>query len=171
MSGVAHPAAAERVEIVRADYADLRHGADLVALLDAYARDPMGGGAPLAEDAKARLVPELARRPQCFTLLAYVAGQPAGLANCVEGFSTFAAAPLVNLHDIAVAPAMRRRGVARRLLKAVEAEARARGCCKVTLEVLSGNTPAKAAYAAQGYAPYALDPSAGSAEFWEKKLG
>jgi ribosomal protein S18 acetylase RimI-like enzyme len=158
------------VKIVRADYADPRHAADLVALLDAYARDPMGGGTPLPADTKARLVPELAQRPQCFSLLAYCDGEPAGLANCIEGFSTFAAKPLVNVHDIAVAPAFRRRGIARALLAAVDAEARARGCCKVTLEVLSGNAGAKAAYIAAGFAPYALDPEAGTAEFWEKAL-
>ncbi len=160
-----------RVEIVRADYGNPRHAADLLALLEAYARDPMGGGAPLDEGTKERLVPELAKRPHCFTLLCYLDGQPAGLANCVEGFSTFAAAPLVNIHDLAVAPAFRGRGLARRLLQAVEDEARARGCCKITLEVLEANATAKAAYRSFGFAGYELDPATGKAEFWEKTLG
>ncbi len=159
------------VEVLRADYADPRHAADLLHLLDAYARDPMGGGTPLGEVARRRLLPELARRPHCFSLLAYVAGEAAGLANCVEGFSTFAAAPLVNIHDLAVLPAYRGRGLAQRLLAGVESEARARGCCKLTLEVLGGNAPAKAAYRRYGFAGYALDPAKGQAEFWEKPLG
>ena len=56
------------------------------------------------------------------------------------------------------------------LLGAVEAEARRRGACKVTLEVLSGNARAKALYVALGYNDYQLDPEAGHALFWQKKL-
>jgi ribosomal protein S18 acetylase RimI-like enzyme len=167
---VTEATAEDRVRVVCADYADPRHAADLVALLDAYARDPMGGSRPLSDETRRRLVPELAKRPHCFTLLCYVGDEPAGLANCVEGFSSFAARPLVNIHDLAVAPAFRGRGLARRLLQAVEEEARARGCCKITLEVLSANEVAQAAYRSFGFANYELDPAAGKAEFWEKKL-
>ena len=35
------------VEIVDADYRDPKHAEHLVALLDAYACDPMGGAQPL----------------------------------------------------------------------------------------------------------------------------
>ena len=51
-----------------------------------------------------------------------------------------------------------------------EAEARRRGACKVTLEVLSGNARAKALYVALDYNDYQLDPEAGHALFWQKKL-
>ena len=44
------------------------------------------------------------------------------------GFSTFAASPLINIHDLHVEPEWRRQGVARLLLEAVEARARALGC-------------------------------------------
>lgn len=159
-----------QLEIVRADYADPRHAADIVALLDAYACDPMGGGRPLPPDVRIRLVPELAKRPQCFTLLGYLDGAPAGLANCVEGFSSFAARPLINIHDIAVLPAFRGRGLAQALLAEIEAIARRRGCCKLTLEVLGGNAAAKAAYRKFGFGGYELDPAQGRAEFWEKAL-
>ncbi|WP_162906729.1 GNAT family N-acetyltransferase [Algihabitans albus] len=159
-----------RLEVVRADYNDPQHAAKLVDLLDAYACDPMGGGRPLPAEVRARLVPELAARPQCFSLIGYADGTAAGLANCVEGFSTFAAKPLINIHDIAVLPAFRGRGLARALLAEVEAIARHRGACKLTLEVLEGNGPATAAYRRFGFAGYALDPSQGRAEFWEKPL-
>ena len=56
------------------------------------------------------------------------------------------------------------------LLAAVEAEALKRGAIKITLEVLSGNHPAKALYAANGYGDYQLDPAAGQALFWQKRL-
>ena len=56
------------------------------------------------------------------------------------------------------------------LLAAVEAEALKRGAIKITLEVLSNNHPAKALYAANGYGDYQLDPAAGQALFWQKRL-
>jgi ribosomal protein S18 acetylase RimI-like enzyme len=153
-----------------ADYGDPRDAADLVMLLDAYARDPMGGGAPLDPGTRAAVVPGLAATPGAFSLIARLDGEPAGLANCLTGFSTFAAQPLVNIHDMAVLPEHRGRGIGRALLRAVDEEARRRGACKITLEVLSGNEPAKALYLALGYGDYQLDPAAGHALFWQKKL-
>jgi ribosomal protein S18 acetylase RimI-like enzyme len=64
----------------------------------------------------------------------------------------------------------RRLGVARALLDTVDVAAQQRGCCKVTLEVLQGNQPAIDAYRQAGFAPYALDPKMGSAQFFEKKF-
>ena len=151
-------------------YADPRDAADLVALLDEYARDPMGGGVPLSAEARERLVPGLAAMPGAFSLIARVDGEAIGVANCFTGFSTFAAAPLVNVHDMAVHPDHRGRGIGKALLGAIEAEARARGACKITLEVLSGNDRAKALYLALGYGDYQLDPAAGHALFWQKAL-
>lgn len=153
-----------------ADYADPRDAADVVALLDAYARDPMGGGAPLGEEVKARLTGDLAANSHAFSMLARIDGEAVGLANCFMGYSTFAAAPLVNIHDFAVLPGHRGTGIGKALLAAIEAEALKRGACKVTLEVLSGNHPAKALYAAQGYGDYQLDPASGHALFWQKRL-
>jgi GNAT superfamily N-acetyltransferase len=161
---------APTVTVRLADYADAADAARVVALLDSYARDPMGGGKPLSEDVRERLVPGLAAHPGAFSLLAFAGDEALGLANCITGFSTFAAYPLVNIHDMAVLPEARGQGVGRALMLAVEAEARARGACKITLEVLSGNDTAKGLYAALGYGDYALDPQAGTALFWEKKL-
>jgi ribosomal protein S18 acetylase RimI-like enzyme len=153
-----------------ADYTDPRDAADVVALLDAYARDPMGGGAPLAEGVKARLPGDLAANPQAFSMLARLDDRAVGLANCFMAYSTFAAAPIVNIHDFAVLPGHRGAGIGKAMLAAIEAEALKRGACKVTLEVLSGNTSAKALYASQGYGDYQLDPAAGQALFWQKRL-
>jgi ribosomal protein S18 acetylase RimI-like enzyme len=158
------------IDVLQADYLNPVHARAIEMLLDAYAQDPMGGGEALDPDAKSRLVGELARRPHAFSVLALVDGQPAGLVNCFEGFSTFLARPLVNVHDITVLPAWRGRGLSRRMLECVEAIAIARGCCKLTLEVLSGNDLAQTAYRNFGFAPYSLDPAAGHAEFWQKKL-
>ena len=56
------------------------------------------------------------------------------------------------------------------LLSAVEPRARELGCCKLTLEVLSGNGPAMASYKRFGFAQYELDPAAGQAQFMQKWL-
>lgn len=153
-----------------ADYANPEHARVLVDLLDAYAHDPMGGGEPLSPYAREHLVAGLAQRPHAFTVLAWVQGAPAGLANCFEGFSTFACKPLINIHDFAVLPGYRGQGVAQGLMAFVEEEARRRGAVKLTLEVLQGNQPAQALYARCGFANYQLDPEMGHAQFLQKYL-
>lgn len=153
-----------------ADLRDLGDAAAVVDLLDAYARDPMGGGEPLSAFARTHLAARLSAMPQAFTALALVDGVPAGLANCFEGFSTFACKPLVNIHDFAVLPQWRGRGVAKALMAFVEEEARRRGACKLTLEVLQGNVAAQALYASAGFANYQLDPAMGHAQFLQKYL-
>lgn len=158
------------IEVVLADYRDSAQAAALVELLDGYARDPAGGGTPLSAQVRAELPAALAARPQAFSVLAYDDGQPVGLINCVEGFSTFACRPLVNVHDVVVAPSHRGQRLAQRMLEKVEQEARARGACKLTLEVLSGNVSARKAYEREGFADYQLDPAFGSAMFMQKKL-
>lgn len=158
------------VQVFQANYADPRHAQAVVALLDAYARDPAGGGEPLSAFARQRLVPELAARPTAFSVLAFMAEQPVGLVNCIEGFSTFACKPLVNVHDVVVMPALRGAGIGQRMLERVEQIARSRGACKLTLEVLSGNRSAIRLYERSGFAPYELDPAMGQAQFFQKWL-
>jgi ribosomal protein S18 acetylase RimI-like enzyme len=156
--------------VERVDYADPEQGDALFRLLDSYARDPAGGGAPLNPGKKETLLAGLAATPNAFSLLAYLDGQAVGLANCFTGFSTFAMKPLVNVHDIAVDPDFRGRGIGRALFAAIEAEARAIGAAKVTLEVLSGNERAKGLYRSLGYGDFVLDPHMGQALFWQKVL-
>jgi ribosomal protein S18 acetylase RimI-like enzyme len=153
-----------------ADWCDAGDAAVALDLLDAYARDPMGGGEPLSEYARANLAKYLSSMPHAFTALAFVGDVPAGLANCFEGFSTFACKPLVNIHDFAVLPQWRGRGVSKVLMSFVEQEARRRGACKITLEVLQGNTAAQALYAGAGFSNYQLDPAMGYAQFLQKYL-
>ena len=156
--------------VVRADYDAPEHQRQIVELLDIYARDPMGGGEPLSATTREALLPGLKAQPNAFSLIAYADGKPAGLANCFFGFSTFAAKPLINIHDVIVDPAFRGQGVATALFEEIEDIAKASDACKVTLEVLSGNAPARKLYASLGYGDYALDPEAGTALFWQKRV-
>jgi ribosomal protein S18 acetylase RimI-like enzyme len=160
--------------VLPVDYTDQAHREALVMLLDAYALDPMGGGEGLTQDVKDRLCNELAQRPQVFSFIAWNGSGPqsqaVGLINCMEGYSTFKAKPLMNIHDIAVLPTHRGAGVGQALLAAAEQLARQRGCCKLTLEVLTGNHRALSSYLRFGFAPYALDPAAGQASFMQKWL-
>lgn len=158
------------IRIVRARYDDPTHAAALVDLLDAYARDPAGGGEPLSDFARAHLIGELAERPSVFSVLAFDGGVPVGLVNAIEGFSTFACRTLINVHDVVVLPGHRGRGIAAQLFAEVETIARERGACKLTLEVLSGNRAARSLYDKLGFDDYRLDPALGHAQFMQKWL-
>ena len=158
------------VQVLLADYANPQHAAALVELLDAYAQDPAGGGQPLAADVKSRLVGALARRPQAFSVLAFDGDEAVGLINAIEGFSTFKARPLVNVHDVVVRASHRGQRVGELMLNRVAQVARQRGACKLTLEVLEGNAPAQALYRRLGFAGYQLDPAMGQARFMQKWL-
>jgi GNAT superfamily N-acetyltransferase len=152
------------------DLRDSAHAAAWLALLDHYARDPMGGGNGLSAYAQRHLVGRLQQFPGFHSALVMADDQAVGLINCFTGFSTFAAKPLLNIHDIVVHKEWRGRGIARVLLAWAAQRAGELGCCKLTLEVLANNAPALAAYARAGFAPYVLDPQAGHALFLQKIL-
>ena len=152
------------------DFADPEQALVFVGLLDMYARDPMGGGQGLANDVKQRLPQDLASWPGGVHLVAWFADEAVGVLNAFMGYSTFRAKPLMNVHDIAVRPDYRGRGIGQAMLGELELIARQRDCCKLTLEVLSGNTNARKAYEHFGFEDYCLDPQMGAACFMQKWL-
>ena len=143
--------ASGRVTIRDADLDRASDGDALFAILDAYAREPGGQSAPLGADARAALVPGLRAHPHTFVLLACLDDVPVGAAVCFFGFSTFAGRPFLNVHDLALLPGYRGRGLGRALLDEAELRARARGCCKMTLEVHQTNTGAQRLYRDFGF--------------------
>ncbi|MBT0586964.1 GNAT family N-acetyltransferase [Alteromonas oceanisediminis] len=164
-----------QVDFKIADYRDPVHADAVFTLLNAYARDPMGGGEALADDVQQRLIATLIETPHAFSVLGWMKTEseehsPVALANCLMGFSTFKAKPLINIHDCYVAPECRGQHVGQQLLHEIELIGRERNCCKITLEVLQGNVQAQGAYRKFGFAEYGLDPASGSAMFWEKAL-
>ena len=158
------------LEILEADLSRSDHQDAVVGMIDAYASDPMGNGKRLTEDVRASLVPGLRKVPTTLIFLAWLDGAPVGIAACFHGFSTFAAKPLINIHDLSVLPGHRGHGIGRRLLEAVEQKARSLGCCKVTLEVAENNRRARRIYEAAGLAQTVYTDGAGGALFFSKPL-
>ncbi len=161
---------APEVLVLQASYSNPVHAEAIGLLLNQYAEDAMGGGQSLSLDNREQLAIELAKRPHAFSVLAFISGEPVGLVNCFEGFSTFACRPLVNIHDVMVIESARGQGISQKMLTKVEEIARQRGCCKMTLEVLEGNEVAQGAYRKLGFSDYQLDPQMGRALFWQKSL-
>jgi len=148
--------------IVEADLSLLQHRAAVLELSRDYARDPMGSGSDLPLAVQESLIDGLRAHPTTLILLAFDADRPVGIATCFFGFSTFAARRLINVHDLHVRAECRGKGIGRSLLEAVEAKARALGCCKLTLEVQEKNLVAQAVYRSFGFSDGGL--------FREKKL-
>jgi ribosomal protein S18 acetylase RimI-like enzyme len=159
-----------KIEVSIADYLDDQHSVDIGYLLNCYAEDPMGGGTSLPDHIKENLSAELSKVPSAFSVICYVDGEPAGLINCFEAFSTFKCKPLVNIHDVVVEKNFRGLGVSQLMLAKVEERAKEKGCCKVTLEVLESNKVAQNSYMKFGYDGYELDPKMGKALFWQKLI-
>ena len=153
------------LKISEADLSKPEDALAVLALLQTYASDPMGGGEPIGPDVLELLIPRLRTVDSRLVLLARVSGKPAGLAIGFRVFSTFRAAPVLNVHDVAVHPDFRRQGIGRELLKKIELHATRTGCCRVTLEVRQDNKPAQELYQSLGFAPG--EPMQ---EFWIKHL-
>ncbi len=139
------------MKVRRANLADPADAAAIVRLIDAYARDPRGGGTPLAPDVRERLAPGLAAHPTACAWLAFDNEEAVGVCVGFVGYSTFRALPLLNIHDLAVLHSHRGRGIGRALLAAVEDMARANGFGKLTLEVQEDNLPARSLYERCGF--------------------
>jgi ribosomal protein S18 acetylase RimI-like enzyme len=158
------------VDIIQADLERADHQRDIVALTAVYALDPMGNGGPLPAETLAGLIAGLKSHPTTLIFLAYVDGKAVAIATCFRGFSTFFAKPLINIHDLAVLPAHRGRGIGRKLLDRVAAAAREAGCCKVTLEVQEKNTTARHLYEECGFAQAVYGKPPAGALFYTKPL-
>lgn len=149
-----------QVQVLDADYDDPVHRDGILDVIDSYASDPIGGGEPLADEIRDGLVDSLRDFPTSRVLLAFMDGTPVGAAICFTGFSTFAARPLLNVHDLAVLPAWRGKGVGRALLAGAEERARRDGFCKLTLEVQEDNLRARGLYGSFGFEDFVVGSSA-----------
>jgi GNAT superfamily N-acetyltransferase len=142
--------------VLDADYDDPIHGNGILDVLDSYASDPVGGGEPLPADVREALMQRLREHPTTRVLLAFADDAPVGVAICFLGLSTFRAQPLLNIHDLAVVPEWRGKGVGRALLEASEDLGRREGCCKLTLEVQEDNLRARGLYESFGFGDFVI---------------
>ena len=144
-----------------ADYSDAADAATVSTLLNGYALDQFGNSAPLDDFVQPISGAHLAKVQGAFSVIASVGDTPVGLINAFQGFSTFKCAPLINVHDVFVEPAHRRKGITQRMMEKVQEIAVSRGCCKLTLEVLSNNPNAMGSYAKFGSSHTSSTPSSG----------
>lgn len=140
----------KHLEIIEADYTNKQHAEAILTLTNQYAQDPMGLGDSLPVETRKDLIKELKNFPTSLTLIAFMDGKPAGVANCFYSFSTFRASKVLNIHDLAVSPEYRGKGIGELLLAAAEKKAAETGCCKVTLEVREDNR-ARSLYERHGF--------------------
>ena len=139
------------IEVIQADLTDAEQVSSVIDIIDSYAREPLNGGKPLTTEIRDQLVIELKSVPALVVFLALLDGEPTGVAVCFRGYSTFTAKPLLNIHDLAVLPEKRSRGLGRALLRGIDDYAKASGCCKITLEVREENTGARRLYRDVGF--------------------
>jgi GNAT superfamily N-acetyltransferase len=78
-------------------------------------------------------------------------GEALGFAQLYPSYSSVALQRVFILNDLFVADAGRRKGVATKLLEALEAYAWALGAVRVSLNVAQGNTEAQALYEVRGW--------------------
>jgi ribosomal protein S18 acetylase RimI-like enzyme len=158
------------VTVIEADLHDPQHQTAILHLVNAYARDPMGDGRDLPAAVRDRLIAGLRQHPTSLVFLAFDEATPVGIAICFVGFSTFAALPLINIHDLAVIPDYRGQGIGRLLLQRVEAKGRALGCCKLTLEVRDDNHRAQQLYRQAGFGDLSAEHGTVRHWFLQKRL-
>lgn len=127
------------LEIVEADFNNKKHCQAILDVTNRYAEDPMGLGDSLPDKTRSNLIDKMSKFPTTLCFIAFIDGEVAGVANCFFGFSTFKAAKVLNIHDLAVMPNFRGKGIGEALLSTAEKKAKDTECCKITLEVREDN--------------------------------
>lgn len=89
-------------------------------------------------------------RPSAECLVAELDGKPAGFALFFHNFSTFLGKPGIYLEDLYVKPALRGKGIGKRLLAHLAALTLSRGCARFEWAVLDWNEPALGFYKVLG---------------------
>ncbi len=151
MPPITSPDRAASISVRLGDVSNDRDRAAAIELVNQYASGLAGRLRPLADTVIRSLMEDLPGLTNCRLFLAEVADRsPVGVALCFVGYSTFKAAPLLNIHDLAVHPDFQRRGIGSQLLTALISYAREQRYCNVTLEVQASN-PARQLYARHGF--------------------
>ncbi len=156
------------IQIVEADLSRTDHQLAVAELIDGFAIDRTGES--LTAEARQNLIPGLQSHPTTIIFIGYRGNEAIGIAVCFQGFSTFAARPFLNLHDLFVLPAYRGQGVGKRLMEVIEQKARDIGSCKLTLEVEANNHRARHIYKVAGFVEVEYQASSGGLVSLSKSL-
>lgn len=140
-----------KIEIIVGDIKNAEHQQAMLSQLDLYMRDPMGGFGIMSDKLAVELLSGLMNQPNYVFFLAICNDEYAGFANCFVNFSTFKAKQLINIHDFAVAPQFRKKGIGKELMKEIFSFARKNHFCKVNLEVRHDNPNAQNLYKSLGF--------------------
>jgi GNAT superfamily N-acetyltransferase len=133
------PSSEQPLTIRSATGADVRLMVQLIRELAEYEREP--DSAVVTEEDLLRDGFDTAR-PLFNCFIAEWDRQPAGFALFFTNYSTWHGRPGIHLEDLFVRPHLRGRGVGKALLRAVAAEAAAKGCTRLNWHVLDWNQPA-----------------------------
>ena len=157
------------------DFADADDRADFARLMAEFAAEPVSASPHLDAVHFERVAADFARRAGTLVLLAARAEskQTEGVLIAFEGYSSFARAPLFNIHDVHVTASARGRGLGSALVETLAELGRQHGHAKLTLEVAATNTGAIRLYRELGFAGLDGLPSsavAGVTYFATKRL-
>ena len=135
------------------DFAESGDRADFVRLMAEFAAEPVSSAPQLDAAHFGRVADDLARRAGTLVLLAARAEseRTEGVLVAFEGYSSFARAPLFNIHDVHVSPTARGRGLGAAMVETLAEIGREHGHTKLTLEVAATNTGAIRLYRRLGF--------------------
>lgn len=158
------------LNIFQAEFENNEHCDAIRRLLNEYALEPLEGGTGLAPEVLSELIPHLREQSSVLVLLARLEADIVGIAVCLWGFSTFAARPALNIHDLAVSGTCRGQGIGTALIDEVERRAREKDCARITLEVRAENGAARNLYARYGFEGATYEVPTGVTLFCSKYL-
>ncbi|MFA9388920.1 MAG: GNAT family N-acetyltransferase [Prolixibacteraceae bacterium] len=138
---------------------------DMLRMLSVYMHDPMGGEQSLSDELAKKNIDGLKKQSNYVFFLAYCNDELAGFANCFINFSTFKAQQLINIHDFAVDPSFRRKGLGIAMINRIAEYCQENGLCKITLEVRFDNPGAQKLYKKLGF-----EEGEPAYHFWEKVI-
>lgn len=108
-------------------------------------------GAEIALTEEAILRDAFGPHPRFKVMLAELDGRVCGLMTLLEGYSSWAGAPTLTIHDLFVAEEARGRGLGRLLAEEAVRLAREAGVCRLDVNVVGWNQQAQGFYASLGF--------------------
>jgi GNAT superfamily N-acetyltransferase len=150
------------IELV--DLNDNIHCWNLLCLLNDYMEDEMGCSNSMSPELADKIIHGLKNYPCYLGYFVKMEEKFIGLANCNKSFSSFMAAPLLNIHDFIIDKEYRGRGAGTFLMGKIIEFAIKKDYCMVNLEVRKDNIKAQGLYRKTGFGECDFPMF-----FWERK--